>query len=113
MKIINYKPINKGSLKGSFDLILVLDKTCSGSELVVHDCKLFEKDGRRWVGFPSRPYQSKENETKYAPYVSVENKEFKSKIDAECLRQLDALVVEIEPVPEPVKSCSFSEEIPF
>lgn len=110
MKVLNYRPINKGPLLGSFDLTLVLDKTCAGSEMTIHDCKLFEKNGQRWVGFPSRPYQSKEGETKYAPYVSVQQKEFKSKIDAECLHQLELMMTVTESSKEALDD---SNDIPF
>src|SRR5271169_6060188 len=105
MKVLNYKPINNaGALKGSFDLVLVLDKT---NELTIHECKIFEKNGR-WIGFPSRQYQ-KDNETKYAPFVSMQ-KELKSKIEAECLRQLGPLVLATS---DPVKASSVTDDVPF
>jgi len=114
MKVLNYRPINKGSLKGGFDLTLVLDKTAEGSEMTVHDCKLFEKNGQRWVGFPSRSYQSKEGETKYAPYVSV-GKELKSKIESECLSQMDSLVIVAAPVEQAIDADkqTIDTDIPF
>jgi DNA-binding cell septation regulator SpoVG len=38
-----------------------------GPDFFVNDMKLFQKDGRRWVGFPDKKYE-KDGETKYAPY---------------------------------------------
>jgi hypothetical protein len=107
MKISNWKNIDKGALKGSFDLTLVFDQ--GKFEFVVHECTLFEKDGRKWVSFPCRAYE-KEGKTKYIPYVSLPSKEVKNKVEAECLRQLEA---QIRAIPEPVKASSVTDDIPF
>ena len=41
----------------------------------VSDIKLFQKDGKRWVGFPSKEYQHPETgEKKYAPYLRFRDK---------------------------------------
>jgi hypothetical protein len=52
MEVSNWKPINKGFLKGSFDV------TINQYGITIVDCALFEKDGKRWVNFPSRKYTS-------------------------------------------------------
>jgi hypothetical protein len=90
MKVSNWKGINKGSLKGSFDLTLSLNKTHEGVELTVHECTLFEKNGRKWVGFPCRTYE-KEGVTKYAPYMTMP-KELKTQVETECIKLLAPLL---------------------
>jgi len=94
MKVSNWKNIDKGTLKGSFDMTLILDQ--GKFEITIHECTLFEKDGRQWVSFPSRKYE-KDGEARYIPYVSLP-KDLKAKVEAECLKQLPEIM---DPIPLP------------
>lgn len=51
IKISDFKTFERGSFKGSFTVTLP-------SGLVIHECKLFEKDGRRWIGLPAKPFRT-------------------------------------------------------
>jgi hypothetical protein len=42
--------------------------------LTVNDCCLHEKNGRRWLAFPARPYQ-RDGDTQWQPIVAVEDRE--------------------------------------
>ena len=82
MEIVNYKEIKRGHLIASFDV------TMPEWDLGIHECKLFEKDGRKWIGFPSRQYEMN-GEKKYFEYV-IFGRESKAKFDAKCLSLLDS-----------------------
>jgi hypothetical protein len=99
MEVANWRNINKGCLKGSFDV------TIPAYGLTIHECKLFEKDGRQWVGFPSRTYTSG-GEEKHFDYVRL-TKERKAGFDAECLKLLAPLM---QAAPATVSTAS---DIPF
>jgi hypothetical protein len=85
MDISNYRNIGKGCLVGSFDV------TIPEWGLSIHECKLFEKDGRRWVGFPSRQYETAKGEKKHEDYVMMD-KDRKKGFDAKCLEKLSTMI---------------------
>ena len=62
MKIIRYKPIQKGCVLGSFDLMIE-----KWGDFIIRDLTLFQKNGQRWITFPSRQYE-KEEKTNYYSY---------------------------------------------
>ena len=90
MEISNYKNVNAGALKGSFDV------TIPEWGLMIHECKLFEKDGRRWIGLPSKQYETAKGEKKRVEYVKL-SKEMKLRFDASCLGKLETLPPTILP----------------
>lgn len=59
-----YKAINKGSLLGVFNIFIPK----WGVE--IRNMTLCQKNGSRWVNFPSMEYENKQGEKKYAPYLS-------------------------------------------
>jgi hypothetical protein len=101
MEVSNYKRINVGALLGSFDV------TIPEWGLTIHECKLFEKDGRKWVGFPSRQYETAKGEKKRVEYVNL-NKESKSRFDAGCLKKLEALSLQA-----PTSAIATTASMPF
>ena len=48
IECLKYKPINKGSLLGYADIFV------PKMGLEIFGCSLHQKDGRRWVNFPSK-----------------------------------------------------------
>jgi hypothetical protein len=48
-RILCFKPFEKNTLRGFFDIELA-------SGLILRGCMLHEKNGRRWVGLPAKPY---------------------------------------------------------
>jgi len=73
--ITNPKPIRKGALLGFFDVEMP-------SGMIIRGTMLFEKEGRRWVGLPSKEY-TKDGVKAYSPII-----EFGSKDRAEKFQQL-------------------------
>ena len=55
--------------------------------LTISECKVFGKDGSRWIGFPSRQYEGANGEKKHHDLVRME-KEKKAKFEASCLEKL-------------------------
>ena len=62
IKIENWHLLNRGALVGTFDAVLP-------SGMVLHECGLFVKDGKRWIGPPSRKITLGTG-TKYEPMVT-------------------------------------------
>jgi hypothetical protein len=67
MKASNWKSLEKGTLRGFFDLLL-------DSGLQIYGMSLHEKGTARWVSFPSRPYKDDSDETKYQPLLKIPDK---------------------------------------
>ncbi len=70
--ISNAKLLRKNSLIGSFDLEMP-------SGLVVRGAMLFEKDGRRWVNFPSKEWTNADGAKQYFPLLEFASKEIKNR----------------------------------
>lgn len=62
LAVSNFKPFAKGSLVGFFDVELP-------SGLILRECSLYSKDGKRWINPPSRKFTGKDGETKYQRMV--------------------------------------------
>ena len=60
-RIINFRRIPKNSLRGVFDLQMT-------SGLIVRGAMLFEKNGKRWVGFPSKEWVKHDGIAILPPY---------------------------------------------
>jgi hypothetical protein len=61
--------------------------------LVVNDCCLHEKNGRRWLAFPARPYQ-KDGETQWQPIVAVEDKGVLKQFQSASLAAIDRFLLQ-------------------
>lgn len=66
---LKYRPINKGSVLGYFDILL------SKQHLEIYDCVLFQKDGKRWVCMPSKKFKDEKGNDKYFSLVRIHEKE--------------------------------------
>jgi hypothetical protein len=67
-KIFNFKNIDKNTLKGFFDLELPFG-------MILRDCMLCEKDGKRWIGWPAKPYEKQDGSKSWSNIVDfVDNK---------------------------------------
>jgi hypothetical protein len=63
IRCIKFRAYEKNTLRGFADLEL----TRVG--LVLHDCTWHEKDGKEWVGFPARSYETKDGTTAWQPLI--------------------------------------------
>lgn len=64
IECIRYTPVNKGSLVGYADLYVVK------WDFEIFGCQLYQKDGKRWVNFPSKEYQDKQTGEKKYSFVN-------------------------------------------
>jgi DNA-binding cell septation regulator SpoVG len=101
VKITNFKPYQRGSLSAFFSVMLP-------SGLVAHECKLFEKEGRRWIGLPSRPFTGKDGNTGYAPILEFVSRDTAERFRESVLRAIDGMTGDQKPAVKPapaVGSC--------
>jgi hypothetical protein len=73
--ISNARKLNKGALIGFFDVALP-----SGMKL--NGCTLLEKEGKRWIGLPSREWIKPDGSKSYVPIVEIPDREARDKFNA-------------------------------
>lgn len=73
--ISNQRKLNKGALIGFFDVTLP-----SGMKL--NGCTLLEKDGRRWIGLPSKEWTKADGSKGYVPVVEIPDRDARDKFTA-------------------------------
>jgi hypothetical protein len=76
--VSNAKSVSKGSLRGFFDLEMP-------SGLIVRGAMLFEKNGRRWVGFPSKEWTKQDGTKGYSPLLEFGSREISDKFQGAAL----------------------------
>jgi hypothetical protein len=103
IEIKSFRKFEKNTLKGFLTVLL------QPSGLEIRDLTLHEKNGKRWVNMPSRPYEDDEGETRYS-YIIF----FPDKKRAEQFQQatLKALKEYQQPNPEP-KTVLDEDGFPF
>jgi hypothetical protein len=70
MIIENYKPIHKGVIIATFNL-----KIPKWGNFLIKGITLFEKNGGRWISFPSQAYTNQQGEKKYSSHCYFEDKD--------------------------------------
>jgi hypothetical protein len=66
--ISNPRLLQRGALVGTFDLEMP-------SGLIIRGALLFEKDGKRWVGFPSKEWTKQDGTKGYYPLIEFASRE--------------------------------------
>jgi hypothetical protein len=66
-RILGFKPFEKNTLRGFFDIELA-------SGLILRGCTLHEKNERRWVGLPAKPYTGNDGGQTWAAIVDFRDK---------------------------------------
>jgi hypothetical protein len=85
--VSNAKSICKNSLVGSFDLQMP-------SGMKINSCLLLEKNGKRWIGFPSREWQKADGTRDFFPIIEFVDRSTSDKFQAAVLPlAVDALLV--------------------
>lgn len=83
MEIINYRKIEQGFLVASFDVIIP-----NWGNIIFKKCKLFNKNGHRWVSFPSNKFE-KDGKTLYTPNVAFQEKQTHKKFEIKLIELID------------------------
>lgn len=91
MKIVNYRPINKGSMQGQ--VTVETEETVEEIVFIKHTRGVvMMSNGRRWVNLPQEKYTDKEGKEKYAKLVSVEGEGQQFKYSDLVIKYLDAWI---------------------
>jgi len=129
MKVLEYKQINKGAVLGSMNI-----QMDEWNDVIIRDIVLFQKDGKRWLSFPSRSYE-KEGKREYFHYIRFEDKAKHDEWQQKGLKALQDYVNQVRqgggspqapgiaqgqlkgtnfiPPPSNLHPHEFSEELPF
>ena len=104
MKILSYKPINKGFVQGTASI-----ETPSG--LQIREITIFDKNGAHWISFPSRKYQQ-EGKDKYFSFLYLEAEKMK-RFQEQFFRALEEWI-KANPILAPQEhQQNLEEELPF
>jgi len=102
MIIHNYKTLNKGIVAASLDIEV------EQWGVTFRKCSVMEKDGKRWINFPSRKYKADDGTDQFFSYVFME----RSKKDAFTKAVLEAIAA--MPKPDmPMEASVNDDECPF
>jgi hypothetical protein len=63
IKCLAFRAYTKNTLRGFADLLLVR------TGLVIRDCCLHERDGKRWISFPARQFTDQNGEIKWQALI--------------------------------------------
>ncbi len=61
--VVSYKPVNKGALEAFVNLFLVRQ------QMIIKGCRLFRKDGKRWITLPQDSYEDRSGKTVYTSLI--------------------------------------------
>src|SRR6516164_3949771 len=90
----NWRPVQKNTLQGFCTL------TIEPGGIVLHECSLHEKAGKRWIGLPGKPQLDRDGQqrkdpttgkTLYTPIVEIA-KATRERFQAAALEAIDQLL---------------------
>ena len=100
IEIVSFRKFEKNSLIG----FCTVKMTTIGLE--IRDCAVQQKDGKKWVNLPSKPYEKEDGTTGYSYIIKFTDKDRYFQFQKAVLQELDKyLSREIENTPD--------EDIPF
>ena len=79
----SFKAFEKNTLRGFVSIRII------PLGITVNDLCLHEKDGRRWLSFPAKPYQGADGKHQWFPLVEIEDKEVLRQFQAAGLAAID------------------------
>jgi hypothetical protein len=68
LSIRNFKPFEKNTLRGFFDVELP-------SGIILCGCTLHEREGKRWIGLPAKPYTKDDGSQSWVKIVDFADRE--------------------------------------
>jgi len=81
-RILEWRPYEKNTLKGFFSVRLA-------SGLILHSLMLHERNDRRWIGYPSREWNSPEGTKQFSPILEFADPNTANRFRDEMLAALD------------------------
>jgi hypothetical protein len=91
----DFRPLRKNSLQGFVNLKLLR------SGLILRECSIHEKNGRRWIGLPGKPQVTSDGcirkdpatgKTVYVPIVEIRGRPQREQFQAAALAAVDKLL---------------------
>jgi len=111
IECIRFKHIGKGALLGFADIYV------PSFGLEFYGCSVFQKDGHKWMSFPSRETSVDENgKKKFWPHVRFRKRE---SMDAFCISAMTAIEKKMRETPQQEQTISVfpflsnDSELPF
>jgi len=83
IECLKYKVLNKGSLEGFANIFV------PSWGIEINGIAIFRKNGKRWVNFPSKEYES-DGVKKYYPYIRFKDDKHKDLFDFEVIEAIQA-----------------------
>lgn len=83
IEITKWRKFEKNSLQGFCNILIM------NIGLVIRDATVHEKDGKRWIGLPAKPYQDESGDTKYSYIVKFVDKDKYGQFQKSALKALD------------------------
>ena len=110
VEIGKYTPLNKGYLKGFFNMLINID----GFQIQVNECTHFMKEDRQWFSFPSKQYDKKDGTKGYSSYVRVFMKEQEEILTTAVMKAIGDKVMEIsDATPRQTNPSQVQDDSPF
>jgi len=81
VKILSFRKFEKNTLRGFLEVELP-------SGMCIRDLTLHEKNGSRWIGYPSKPYE-KDGKQSWVNQIWFEDKEIHKKFQDQILSAFD------------------------
>ena len=111
IKILNYKELNKNSLKGSIDI------ECAGfADFQIFGISIFDNGKNRWLSFPSRKMEVNGEKPIYLPYCRFKEPKINEAFQKKVLATLDEYLKSEEyqqSLKSSAKNENKDEETPF
>ena len=82
MKILNFRKFEKNTLRGFLEVELP-------SGLCIRDLSYHVKNGSRWIGYPSKPYEKEDGSQSWVNQIWFEDKEVHNRFQRQLLAALD------------------------
>jgi len=82
VSVSDWRPIKKGALLASCTLTLP-------SGLILRECGIFKKDGRRWVSGPARSFAGKDGKVAYQQLLSFASRATQDDFNTKALDAVD------------------------
>jgi hypothetical protein len=80
-EIRDWRPRQKETLRAFFTIVLP-------SGLVIYDCRLHQKGERRWIGMPTKAFES-QGEKKFQPIVAFADRDAEDRFQLHALDAID------------------------
>jgi len=83
IECVEFKPVDNGVFRG------VAKIKVKKWGVIISGCALFEKNGHRWISFPSEAYQSDDGKKRYYPFIRFEDKTLMDIFSKEAVSAID------------------------